>query len=261
MVLSPVKAVNENNNNKKKHQVSVTPGKHQQGDLEGDGPSKEECDKEYFRRMARIWLNQGNDNLFRLAELREKYAGQDIYSYYVQVCQNYGINPEPPLPIESVEVEAQEQEERAASLAAMAAKVEEAEAEYAANAEAVSVAAPDAKVESSVDIEFNHDSSQCEKTKDEVKHDTETNINTETEKLTASNEKRKLEQQCEFQTHAKTEVEDTLDTQPEAKKKRRGKKKRLTGDQRRNRMWTMLEEAEPEIQDQQLQDEYDVDWT
>ena len=74
MVINKAKKVVKTKRRKEtKHKTSVTAGKEQQGDSEGDGPTREDVNKAYLRRMAQIWLDAGSDNLFRLKELGEKY--------------------------------------------------------------------------------------------------------------------------------------------------------------------------------------------
>ena len=53
--------------------TSVTPGRAQQGDSAGDGPTQQQINDIYMRKLAQIWLNTGSDNIYRLQELQEKH--------------------------------------------------------------------------------------------------------------------------------------------------------------------------------------------
>ena len=76
--------------------TSVTPGRAQQGDSAGDGPTQQQINDIYMRKLAQIWLSTGSDNIYRLQELKEKHR-HHMYFYYQQVCLGHGIVADPPI--------------------------------------------------------------------------------------------------------------------------------------------------------------------
>ena len=254
----------------KKHLTSVTPGKCQNGDIAADGPAPM-SEQIYWNRIIAIWESEKSKNLNRIPELKEKYKSK-LYVFYEAVCAKHGVVPLPPVPAEFDEDEESEDEKPTEPMGTIAEKLaaNRRSLKHTATVTGDKMRTKTVSLKPASAVGNKTESKQCsesvssshrlpahgchETVKDEPKNESKqcSESVSSSHRLPAHGRHETVKDESETDLEASDSPPQT--SQPKRKRKR-GKKKKLTGDQRAKRLWHALDEALEDTVKQEVKSE------